>query len=178
MLPNQRMPSLTSKLTIRWQTNARCKLTEKHASSLRSVCEAGSCLEDSWCNIHIRQRDRFFLRPAKRASGFAGLDVFSVKMQVLEPLSYETFATTFCWAQSVSGGCVARRSRIHSDMLRSSRPAAAGPAAHCDRIESHVIYGTGHLVPLFNSVVDSAHATDVKWQARLWYTRKPRQIRT
>src|ERR1700740_3589392 len=26
----------------------------------------------------------------------------------------------------------------------SSRPAAAGPAAHFDRNESHVIYGTGH----------------------------------
>jgi hypothetical protein len=36
------------------------------------------------------------------------------------------------------------RSRIDSDMLRSSRPAAAGPAAHFDRNEGHVIYGTGH----------------------------------
>jgi hypothetical protein len=42
-------------------------------------------------------------------------------------------------------------SRIDQDMLRSSRPAAAGsrlaaagPAAHFDRNESHVIYGTGH----------------------------------
>jgi hypothetical protein len=26
----------------------------------------------------------------------------------------------------------------------SSRPAAAGPTAHFDRNESHVIYGTGH----------------------------------
>src|ERR1700693_3620825 len=28
----------------------------------------------------------------------------------------------------------------------SSRPAAAGPAAHFDRNESHAIYGTGHWI--------------------------------
>jgi hypothetical protein len=38
--------------------------------------------------------------------------------------------------------------RINLDMLRFSRPAAAGPAAHLDRNESHVSYGTGHWVDL------------------------------
>jgi len=39
-----------------------------------------------------------------------------------------------------AGGCVARRLRIDADM----RPPRALPAAHFDRNESHVIYGTGH----------------------------------
>jgi len=41
-------------------------------------------------------------------------------------------------------GGVARRLRIHLDMRPPSRPAAAGPTAHFDPNESHVIYGTGH----------------------------------
>jgi len=36
------------------------------------------------------------------------------------------------------------RLHIGPDMRCSPRPAAAGPAAHFDRNESHVIYGTGH----------------------------------
>ena len=43
--------------------------------------------------------------------------------------------------QSICGG-VARRLRINLDM----RPPRALPAAHFDRHESHVIYGTGHCL--------------------------------
>ena len=39
----------------------------------------------------------------------------------------------------------------------SSRPAAAGPTAHFDRNESHVIYGTGHCLRRSDIFIGSAY---------------------
>ena len=45
-------------------------------------------------------------------------------------------------------GLVTYQSRYASLLASGSRLAAAGPAAHFDRNESHVSYGTGHWVDL------------------------------
>jgi hypothetical protein len=50
----------------------------------------------------------------------------------------------------------------------SSRPAAAGPEAHFDRNESHVIYGTGHLLVLSNFPIELPYSLR---------NRRPREIR-
>jgi hypothetical protein len=45
----------------------------------------------------------------------------------------------------------------------SSRPAAAGPAAHFDRNESHVTYGTGHSLPRLENEKSSRRTGLPNW---------------
>ena len=56
----------------------------------------------------------------------------------------------------LSGSC-----RIGYVLIRyapSSRPAAAGPTAHFDRNENHLIYGTGHYEPATEAAGCSRHS--------------------